>query len=128
MTLMYGYLIGHWVTLHGLIVMVGLAFYVTSSHTLHLRRHPSAAIAWVVALVLLPYVALPLYLMFGSRKVKSYRPAAKRYEFTKSTFNPDTLMARTQQLAAIMALPAASPYQNLNITKMVGKHCKSCET
>ena len=115
MTLMYGYLIGHWVTLHGLIVMVGLAFYVTSTHTLHLRRHPSAAIAWVVALVLLPYVALPLYLMFGSRKVKNYRPAAKRYESTTSTFNPDSLMARTQQLAAIMALPAASAYHNLNI-------------
>ena len=60
---------GHWVTLHGLIVMLGLAVYVTASHTLHQRRHPSAAVAWVVALVLLPYVALPLYLMFGRRKL-----------------------------------------------------------
>jgi cardiolipin synthase A/B len=115
MTMMYEPLVGHWMTLHGLIVMVGLAIYVTASHTLHLRRHPSAAIAWVVVLVLLPYVALPLFLMFGSRKVGSYRSAAKRYEFTTRTSNPDALTARTQQLAAIMALPAASPYHQLNI-------------
>lgn len=48
-TTVYGLLVSHWVTLHGLFMMIGLAIYVTSSHTLYLRRHPSAAIAWVVA-------------------------------------------------------------------------------
>lgn len=115
MTITYGTLVGHWVTLHSLIVMVGLAIYVFSSHTLHLRRHPSAAVAWVVALVLLPYAALPLYLMFGSRKVGNYRTAARRYEFNSRNSNPDALTARTQQLAAIMALPAASSYHQLTI-------------
>jgi cardiolipin synthase A/B len=115
MTMSYTFLMDHWVTLHGLIVMLGLAIYVTASHTLHQRRHPSAAIAWVVALVLLPYVALPLYLMFGSRKVKSYRPASGKFEFAARTPNPDALPARTQQLAAIMGLPAASAYHQLNI-------------
>lgn len=111
----YGTLVSHWVTLHGLIVMVGLSIYVTTSHTLHLRRHPSAAIAWVVALVLLPYVTLPLYLMFGIRKVKSYPSAAKRYVLPMHVSDPDTLSRRTQQLAAVMALPAASSYRQLNI-------------
>ena len=115
MTMSYVYLVDHWVTLHGLIVIVGLAIYVTASHTLHQRRHPSAAIAWVVALVLLPYVALPLYLMFGSRKVKSYRPASGKFEFSARTSDPGSVSARTQQLAAIMSLPAASAYHQLNI-------------
>jgi len=57
------------VSLHGLIVMIGLAVYVAVSHTLHQRRHPSAAIAWVITLALLPYVGLPLYLLFGTRKL-----------------------------------------------------------
>src|SRR5712692_5836590 len=56
------------ISLHGLIVMIGLAIYVAVSHTLRQHRHPSAAIAWVVTLVLLPYVGLPLYLVFGTRK------------------------------------------------------------
>ena len=78
--MLYRYLVDHWLTLHGLIVMLGLAIYVTGSHTLHQRRNPSAAIAWVVSLVLMPYVALPLYLVFGSRKLKGSRPASGKVE------------------------------------------------
>ncbi len=115
MTTSYGSLVGQLVTLHGLFILVGLFIYVTSSHTMHLRRHPSAAIAWVVALALLPYVTLPLYLMFGIRKVKGYQPPLKRDELRLLTAHSDALAARTQQLAATMALPAASNYQQLNI-------------
>ena len=111
----YETLISHWVTLHGLIVMLGLAIYVTASHTLHLRRHPSAAIAWVIGLVLLPYVTLPLYLMFGIRKLKGSQSPRQNCEFSNKKSNPDGIAARTQQLAAVMALPAASEYRQLNI-------------
>jgi cardiolipin synthase len=103
------------VTLHGLIVMLGLAVYVIASHTLHQRRHPSAAIAWVVALVLLPYLALPLYVIFGSRKVVGYRPTAKRLSHASRDADPDAPAAGTQQLAAAMGLPLAAPYHQLHI-------------
>ena len=106
---------GHWVTLHGLIVMLGLAVYVIASHALHQRRHPSAAVAWVVALVLLPYVALPLYLMFGRRKLAQHRPTARAQPYAQRDSGPDSSAARTQQLAAAMALPAASTYHQMSI-------------
>ena len=115
MTTSYGSFVGQLVTLHGLFILVGLFIYVTSSHTLHLRRHPSAAIAWVVALVLLPYVTLPIYLMFGIRKVKGYQPPVRRAELSSPNSHPDALGARTQQLAATMALLGASTYHRLNI-------------
>jgi cardiolipin synthase len=111
----YAYLIDHWVTIHGMIVMLGLVIYMTTSHTLHLRRNPSAAIGWVVSLVVAPYAALPLYLMFGIRKVKNNRSTTIQHEFANLTPNPDSLSARTQQLAASMSLPAASAYRQLNI-------------
>ena len=57
-------------TLHAIVVAIGLIVYVAAARALPQRRDPSAAIAWVVALALLPYVALPLYLMFGSRKLR----------------------------------------------------------
>jgi len=109
------YLIRHWETLHGLTALLGLAIYVIGSHTFHQRRHPSTAIAWVISLLLLPYIALPLYLMFGSRKLESYRPATRHFDFTTLTSTAATVAARTQQLAAIMSLPAASPYHRLNL-------------
>ncbi len=108
-------LIGNWLTLHGLLAMLGLVVYVAASHTLHQRRHPSAAVAWVIALVLLPYVALPLYLVFGSRKVVNARSLASRRPFVAQPPAPDTLAARTKQLAAAMGLPAASAYHSLHI-------------
>jgi cardiolipin synthase len=60
----------HALTLHGLVVAVGLIIYVGASRALPQRRDPSAAIAWVVALALVPYVTIPLFLMFGSRKLR----------------------------------------------------------
>jgi len=103
----------NWVSLHGLFVMAGLAIYVAGSHTLHQRRHPSAAITWVLALILLPYVALPLYLVFGSRKVVKRRPPPRAMMAT-----PDGSIEagwRSRQLAAAMALPVAATYENLTI-------------
>ena len=69
----------HWEVLYGLLVAVGLVIYVAASHSLHQRRHPSAAIAWVLGILLVPYIALPLYLAFGSRKVvASFSPGHGR--------------------------------------------------
>ena len=106
-------MVNHWMTFHGLIALAGLAVYVSSSHTLHLRRHPSAAIAWVVSLVLLPYLALPLYLVFGSRKVGNHR--AEKHDAAIRNDGPATLCSRTRQLAAVMALPEASSYRELSV-------------
>jgi cardiolipin synthase len=60
----------HALTLHGLVVGAGLIVYVGASRALPQRRDPSAAIAWVVALALVPYITIPLFLMFGSRKLR----------------------------------------------------------
>jgi cardiolipin synthase A/B len=62
-------------TLHGLVVMAGLLTYVVTAHLLEQRRHPTAAIAWVLFMVLLPYAALPMFLAFGSRKLARPRSA-----------------------------------------------------
>ncbi|HUW00609.1 MAG TPA: phospholipase D-like domain-containing protein [Gallionella sp.] len=115
MELLYRYLLDHWITIHGLAVISGLAVYVTTSHTLHLRRHPSAAIVWVAFLIAFPYAALPLYLVFGIRKVKSYRSTSGKYEFAAQTSGPGSVPDRTRQLAAIMSLPDASSYRQLHI-------------
>ena len=115
MAMLYAYLVEHWLTIHGLIVISGLVIYVTTSHTLHLRRNPSAAIGWVVSLVLFPYMALPLFLIFGIRKVNIPRPTSAKFEFAGRASDPGFLSFRIQQLAATMSLPAASPYLQLNI-------------
>jgi hypothetical protein len=62
-------------TLHGLCTVVALLVYILTAHVMRQRRHPAAAIAWVLFILLLPYVALPAFLLFGSRKIK--RPSTR---------------------------------------------------
>ncbi len=53
---------------HSLLVIVSLLVYLVATRIGQQRRHPSAALAWVVALVAFPYGALPLFLLLGNRK------------------------------------------------------------
>jgi len=67
--------LSYWLTLHGLVTVVAVLAYVVAAHVRQQRRQPAAAIAWILFILLLPYVALPAFLTFGSRKRE--RPPSK---------------------------------------------------
>lgn len=102
-------------TVHGLAALAGLMVYVIASHTRRQRRHPSAAIAWVVSLALMPYLALPLYLLFGSRKVTRGPLLRDTPTLPVNMPAPNAPAYRFQQLAAAMGLPPAAAYEQLAI-------------
>ncbi|MGI9024476.1 MAG: phospholipase D-like domain-containing protein [Burkholderiaceae bacterium] len=95
--------------LHGLITMLALLLYVVASHALHQRRHPAAAIAWVLFIVLVPYVALPSFLVFGSRK--QLRPSVLP-RIPEAAGNPAPWAVQT---AAALGQPAPSTYRDLSL-------------
>lgn len=64
--------------MHGVFVLGGLLLYVVTTRAGRQRRHPSAALAWVVTIALLPYIAVPLFLLFGTRKLAKPASAAPR--------------------------------------------------
>jgi cardiolipin synthase len=57
------------VTAHSLAIVVSILTYVLTTRVEHERRPPSIAIAWVLGLIALPYFVLPMYLLFGRRKL-----------------------------------------------------------
>jgi cardiolipin synthase A/B len=100
----------HWLTLHGLVTVVAVLLYIVSSHLMHQRRHPAAAIAWMLFILLLPYLALPAFLTFGSRKLARPRPEARL----------DLARARSTEAWAIETIvalgqPAPALYSDLNL-------------
>ncbi|MEI7430837.1 MAG: phospholipase D-like domain-containing protein [Betaproteobacteria bacterium] len=105
----------HWEVLDALLAAVGLVIYVMASHTLHQRRHPSAAIAWVLSILLVPYIALPLYLAFGSRKVLAPRPVKDPSRTALPVSQTHATAARSQQLGLAMGLPNPVAYDALTI-------------
>ncbi len=102
----------HWLSLHGLITVTGLLLYVVVSHVLQQRRHPSAAIGWVFFMFLLPYAALPLYLLFGTRKVtRAGRSRADTRTFPHSADGS----AWPAEVAAALGQPFPAKYRALCI-------------
>ncbi len=57
------------VTSHSLAIVVSVLAYVLTTRAERERRPPSIAIAWVLGLIALPYLVLPMYLLFGRRKL-----------------------------------------------------------
>lgn len=110
---MVNFVLDHAFSLHGLLALLGLGVYVTGSRTLHQRRHPSAAVAWVLALVLMPYVALPLYLLFGNRKMVRRRERAELAAAKGSSGAART--GPLEPLAAALGLPPPACYAQLQI-------------
>ena len=104
----------HWLTLHGAVIALGLIVYVGVARALPQRRDPSAAVGWVVALALLPYIAIPLYLMFGSRKLmmRDPQPALPPVEASPGD-EAASLWAR--RLGRSMGLGPAATYESLRI-------------
>lgn len=100
--------LAHWLTLEGLVTVVAVLVYVINSHVMRQRRHPTAAVAWMLFILLLPYLALPVFLLFGSRKLARPQPAALPALAGRSdAWAVETLMALGQ--------PAPADYHDLRV-------------
>ncbi|MGB6099958.1 MAG: PLDc N-terminal domain-containing protein, partial [Comamonas sp.] len=54
---------------HSAFVAAGLLTYVVVTRIRRQRRHPYAAMSWVLGIAAFPYLGLPLFLIFGTRKL-----------------------------------------------------------
>ncbi len=61
---------------HAAFMAAGLLTYVVVTRVRRQRRHPYAALAWVMGIAAFPYLGLPIFLLFGTRK--TVRPATRR--------------------------------------------------
>ena len=98
-------------SLHGLVTVLALFLYVVTSHALQQRRHPSAAIGWVLFILLLPYAALPLYMLFGTRKITHSQHIAGATGSTAAEPGSNFLLRVTTALGQ----PRPAPYRDLRI-------------
>ncbi len=108
-------LVQHWVSLHTLVTALALGIYFMASHALRQRRHPAAALAWCLSLALIPYIAFPLYLLIGNRKVVRGQPAQGPQGPLVAGSAHHSSLSRFQNLASSLGLPPASTYDSLVI-------------
>ena len=73
---------------HGLIIFGELLVIIVFIHMLYNRRSPASIIAWMLSMILLPYLSALLYLIFGSRKRKNrYKKERIKLQKNHSVYN-----------------------------------------
>mgnify|MGYP005632514099 FL=1 len=83
-------------------VVAGFVFAaVAIAHMVRQRRSPQSALAWLLVMVLLPYVGVPLYLILGGRKMR-------RIAITKGPPPTPREAARVQRILATYDLPSVT--------------------
>lgn len=60
----------YWIFSHLAVVFGFLLASLVIAHIIRQRRSPAGTIAWLLVVVLVPYVGVPLYLMLGGRKMR----------------------------------------------------------
>lgn len=60
----------YFLTLYFSVITTGLLILVTLAHMVYQKREPPSMIAWILAISLLPYFAVPFYFVLRSRKLK----------------------------------------------------------
>lgn len=103
----------HWSLIaieHGMLVLAGLLVYLTSTRITRQHRHPSAALAWVLTITLLPYIGIPLYLLIGVRKVPRAQSRPRRQPASPAATVPHWALS----LGDALALPAPTRNQTVD--------------
>jgi cardiolipin synthase len=109
-----GLTLAYWLTLHGLVTLMAVLIYVVTAHVLQQRRHPTAAIAWVLFILLIPYVALPTFLTFGSRK--QVRPRGQPLRLAPpAPSSPEPEGSWAVQTALALGQGAPARFDNLHV-------------
>jgi cardiolipin synthase len=70
------------------------------AHILRQRRSPTSTLAWLMAVVFIPYVGVPLYIFFGGRKMTRQAASKRLIPDTTPVLSADTGLE--QQLACLV--------------------------
>ena len=68
----------NWISLHLLSTLGFILALLLISHLLQQRKSPASILAWLLAIVFVPYLGVPLYLMLGGRKISRMIAAKKQ--------------------------------------------------
>ena len=63
----------HIATYYIFTLIIGLPMIFVLLHMLYRRRTPTSIVAWLLSIIFLPYIAIPLYFLIGSRKRKHHK-------------------------------------------------------
>jgi len=98
---------------HALALLVGALTFGFAAATLRQRRPSGSAAAWLLLIVLVPYVGIPLYLSFGGRKVR--RRARKKLPLSAREESLRLVFAQIRDLSSRHERSLAEPADSCRV-------------
>lgn len=80
---------------------------VLMAHLLRQKRSPVSTMAWLLAVILLPYLGVPLYLMFGGRKLLGMARDKEQVYEGETQVQPELLGGATERILQSYGVPPA---------------------
>ena len=94
-----------WISSEFLTILGFLLALVLLAHLLRQQRSPTSTLAWLLTILLLPYVGVPLYLMFGGRKIRRLARRKERMYLSHSRLRRDDFGEVAMQVLRANRIP-----------------------
>lgn len=97
----------YWLQAHAAIVVVSILVVITATLILQQQRTPQSILAWLLFVMLVPYLAIPLFLVLGSRKQRNTVDPL-RFEPSQTTIALEQTGRQLDSLLRNSGLPGAA--------------------
>src|SRR5689334_12135261 len=105
----------NWLTSELLTHLGFLLALVFLANLLRQKRSPSSTIAWLLVILVWPYVGVPLYVMFGGRKMNPMAGRKSRIYRPRPEYEPKTGAGGTERLLSSYGVPPARPGHRIEL-------------
>ncbi|MHB8623662.1 MAG: phospholipase D-like domain-containing protein [Sulfuricaulis sp.] len=78
------------------------------AHIIRQRRPPTATIAWILAIILIPYLGVPLFLLLGGRKIKNLAGSKARISLMGEDVSGSATFTPLERLLLAHGVPPAT--------------------
>ncbi len=106
-----------WLETHFAVLLGMVLALVVIAHLLGQRRSPSSLIAWLLVIILLPYVGVPLYLLFGGRKMERIAGSKNKIKLNKGKMLPLEEATAVDRGLRSCGIPGAMTGNRLNLCR-----------
>ena len=103
-------LIIHLILISGFLIAI-----IVIAHILRQRRSPAGTIAWLLIIILLPYLGIPLYFIFGGRKTKKIVDRKSNIQLSSSEIVPISEANVLDKLLRTYNIPGASAGNKISL-------------
>lgn len=108
----------NFITEHILSIVTLISIIILVESLLRKEQGPTITLLWLFLIVLIPYISIPIYLIFGARKIKKIsEKKSKLYERKKVPFleSPKKITEMTQKLLEATGAPKTTSQNSVEI-------------